>query len=282
MFWDSPWGKGFPGWHLECTSMSKKYLGDYFDIHGGGIDLKFPHHDCEIAQSEAIDGKNPAKFWMHTNMLTLNGKKMSKSIENFILPNEVFNGNNKILSKSFSPNVVKFFIYQAHYRSVLDLSNDALIASEKGFKKLMSGFLSISKLNHNSEVSDFDIDLWISKCYAKMNDDFNTPMLIAELFECVKFINNVKINSKNLNTKDKERLAITFNDILFNILGFNSEISKVEKSNSQNELVELLIKIRSQARNDKNFTLSDQIRDELFKLGIQLNDDKNSSSFELI
>jgi len=207
---------------------------------------------------------------------------MSKSIENFILPNEVFNGNNKILSKSFSPNVVKFFIYQAHYRSVLDLSNDALIASEKGFKKLMSGFLSISKLNHNSEVSDFDIDLWISKCYAKMNDDFNTPMLIAELFECVKFINNVKINSKNLNTKDKERLAITFNDILFNILGFNSEISKVEKSNSQNELVELLIKIRSQARNDKNFTLSDQIRDELFKLGIQLNDDKNSSSFELI
>jgi len=207
---------------------------------------------------------------------------MSKSIENFILPNEVFNGNNKILSKSFSPNVVKFFIYQAHYRSVLDLSNDALIASEKGFKKLMSGFLSISKLNHNSEVSDFDIDLWISKCYAKMNDDFNTPMLIAELFECVKFINNVKINSKNLNTKDKEKLAITFNDILFNILGFNSEISKVEKSNSQNELVELLIKIRSQARNDKNFTLSDQIRDELFKLGIQLNDDKNSSSFELI
>tara|TARA_Y100000389_G_scaffold84135_1_gene80767 strand:- start:189 stop:977 length:789 start_codon:yes stop_codon:yes gene_type:complete len=262
--------------------MSKKYLGDYFDIHGGGIDLKFPHHDCEIAQSEAIDGKNPAKFWMHTNMLTLNGKKMSKSIENFILPNEVFNGNNKILSKSFSPNVVKFFIYQAHYRSVLNLSNDALIASEKGFKKLMSGFLSISKLNHNSEVSDFDIDLWISKCYAKMNDDFNTPMLIADLFECVKFINNVKINSKNLNTKDKERLAITFNDILFNILGFNSEISKVEKSNSQNELVELLIKIRSQARNDKNFTLSDQIRDELFKLGIQLNDDKNSSSFELI
>ena len=136
MSWDSPWGKGFPGWHLECTSMSKKYLGNCFDIHGGGIDLKFPHHDCEIAQSEAIDGKNPAKFWMHTNMLTLNGKKMSKSIENFILPNEVFNGNNKILSKSFSPNVVKFFIYQAHYRSVLDLSNDALIASEKGFKKI--------------------------------------------------------------------------------------------------------------------------------------------------
>ena len=219
---------------------------------------------------------------MHTNMLTLNGKKMSKSIENFILPNEVFNGNNKILSKSFSPNVVKFFIYQAHYRSVLDLSNDALIASEKGFKKLMSGFSSISKLNHNNEASDFDIDLWISKCYAKMNDDFNTPMLIADLFECVKFLNNVKINSKNLNTKDKEKLAVTFNDILFNILGFNSETNKVEKSDSQKELVELLIKIRSQARNDKNFILSDQIRDELLKLGIQLNDDKNSSSFELI
>jgi len=282
MFWDSPWGKGFPGWHLECTSMSKKYLGDFFDIHGGGIDLKFPHHDCEIAQSEAIDGKNPAKFWMHTNMLTLNGKKMSKSIENFILPNEVFNGNNKILSKSFSPNVVKFFIYQAHYRSVLDLSNDALLASEKGFKKLMSGYSLISKLNHNNEASDFDIDLWISKCYSKMNDDFNTPMLIADLFECVKFINNVKINSKNLNTNDKEKLSKTFDEILFDILGFNKDNNEVEKSDSQKELVELLIKIRSQARNDKNFILSDQIRDELLKIGIQLNDDKNSSSFELI
>jgi len=282
MFWDSPWGKGFPGWHLECTSMSKKYLGKYFDIHGGGIDLKFPHHDCEIAQSEAIDGNNPAKFWMHTNMLTLNGKKMSKSIENFILPNEVFNGNNKILSKSFSPNVVKFFIYQAHYRSVLDLSNDALLASEKGFKKLMSGFALISKLEHNNKASDFNVDLWISKCYSKMNDDFNTPMLIAELFDSIKFINNVNINAKNLNTNDKEKLITTFNNLLFNVLGFNEEVEDSKKSNSSDELISLLIKIRNQARSNKDFKLSDQIRDDLLKIGVQLNDEQNSSSYKLI
>ena len=282
MFWDSPWGKGFPGWHLECTSMSKKYLGNYFDIHGGGIDLKFPHHDCEIAQSEAIDGNNPAKFWMHTNMLTLNGKKMSKSIENFILPNEVFNGNNEILSKSFSPNVVKFFIYQAHYRSVLDLSNDALLASEKGFKKLMSGFALISKLEHNNKASDFNVDLWISKCYSKMNDDFNTPMLIAELFDSIKFINNVNINAKNLNTNDKEKLTTTFNNLLFNVLGFNEEVEDSKKSNSSDELISLLIKIRNQARSNKDFKLSDQIRDDLLKIGVQLNDEQNSSSYKLI
>ena len=282
MFWDSPWGKGFPGWHLECTSMSKKYLGNYFDIHGGGIDLKFPHHDCEIAQSEAIDGNNPAKFWMHTNMLTLNGKKMSKSIENFILPNEVFNGNNEILSKSFSPNVVKFFIYQAHYRSVLDLSNDALLASEKGFKKLMSGFVLISQLDHNDKASDFDVNVWISKCYSKMNDDFNTPMLIAELFDCIKFINNVNINSKNLNTNDKEKLTTTFNNLLFNVLGFNEEVEDSKKSNSSDELISLLIKIRNQARSNKDFKLSDQIRDDLLKIGVQLNDEQNSSSYKLI
>tara|TARA_B100000780_G_scaffold241177_1_gene183557 strand:+ start:5094 stop:6578 length:1485 start_codon:yes stop_codon:yes gene_type:complete len=282
MSWDSPWGKGFPGWHLECTSMSKKYLGNSFDIHGGGIDLKFPHHDCEIAQSEAIDGNNPAKFWMHTNMLTLNGRKMSKSVDNFILPNQIFNGDNQNLSKGFNPNTVKFFIYQAHYRSVLDLSNNTLIASEKGFKKLISGYDLISSLKCNNEKSDFDVDQWISNCYSKLNDDFNTPMLIADLFECVKFLNNVNISLKNLNNNDKEKLTITFNDILFSILGFTKETNEVDKSGSQKELIELLIKLRSQARNDKNFVLSDKIRDELLELGIQLNDDKNSSSFELI
>ena len=281
MNWESPWGKGFPGWHLECTSMSKKYLGDFFDIHGGGIDLKFPHHDCEIAQSEVINGCNPARFWMHTNMLTLNGKKMSKSLDNHILPAQIFNGQNKIFDKSFDPNVVKFFIYQAHYRSVLDLSNEALLASEKGFKKLVSGYNLISELKSSNENSDFDVDKWILDCYSKLNDDFNTPMLIAHLFDCVKYINNVNINSKKLNTTDKAKITKTFDEILFDILGFNKENEKVEKSDSQKELIELLIKIRSQARTDKNFELSDQIRDELLELGIQLNDDKNSSSYEL-
>ena len=282
MFWNSPWGKGFPGWHLECTSMSKKYLGDFFDIHGGGLDLKFPHHDCEIAQSEAIDGSNPAKYWMHTNMLTLNGKKMSKSIENFILPNEIFNGNNKILSKSFSPNVVKFFIYQAHYRSVLDLSNDALLASEKGFNKLMSGYNLISKLDCNEKKSDFDVDLWIANCYSKMNDDFNTPMLIAEMFDCIKFINSVNIKSKNLKISDKEKLHEVFNNFLFNVLGFKKESDNSTRKDSSNELIKLLIKLRNQARVNKNFELSDQIRNELLEIGVQLNDEKKDSSYKFI
>ncbi|KRO86582.1 MAG: cysteine--tRNA ligase [Bacteroidetes bacterium] len=282
MFWNSPWSKGFPGWHLECTSMSKKYLGNFFDIHGGGIDLKFPHHDCEIAQSEAIDGNNPAKYWMHTNMLTLNGKKMSKSIENFILPNEVFKGSNKILSKAFSPNVVKFFIYQAHYRSVLDLSNDALIASEKGFNKLISGYKLISKLICNEKNSDFDVNIWISNCYSKMNDDFNTPMLIAEMFDCIKFINNVNINSKNLNINDREKLLNTFGDFLFHILGFKDEEIISNKNDLSDELINLLVKLRNQARVNKNFEISDQIRNDLLGLGVKLNDDKNDSSYNLI
>ncbi|MGY8946481.1 MAG: cysteine--tRNA ligase [Flavobacteriales bacterium] len=282
MFWNSPWGKGFPGWHLECTSMSKKYLGDFFDIHGGGLDLKFPHHDCEIAQSEAIDGNNPAKYWMHTNMLTLNERKMSKSTENFILPNEIFNGNNKILSKAFSPNVVKFFIYQAHYRSVLDLSNNALLASEKGFNKLMSGYNLISKLVCYEKDSDFDVDLWISNCYSKMNDDFNTPMLIAEMFNCIKFINNVNINSKNLNINDKEKLLKVFNNFLFHVLGFKKEDTTSNKNDSSGELINLLIKIRNQARVNKNFELSDQIRSDLLELGVQLNDKKNDSLYKFI
>jgi len=282
MFWNSPWGKGFPGWHLECTSMSKKYLGDFFDIHGGGIDLKFPHHDCEIAQSEAIDGNNPAKYWMHTNMLTLNGKKMSKSIENFILPNEIFNGNNNKLSKSFSPNVVKFFIYQAHYRSVLDLSDEALLASEKGFNKLMTGYNLISELNCNEKKSDFDVDLWISNCYSKMNDDFNTPMLIAEMFDSIKFINNVNINSKNLNINDKKKLLKTFNDFLFHVLGFKQEPNTSNRNDSSDELINLLIKIRNQARVNKNFELSDQIRNDLLELGVQLNDEKKDSLYKFI
>ena len=228
-----------------------------------------------------INGCNPARFWMHTNMLTLNGKKMSKSLDNHILPAQIFNGQNKIFDKSFDPNVVKFFIYQAHYRSVLDLSNEALLASEKGFKKLVSGYNLISELKSSNENSDFDVDKWILDCYSKLNDDFNTPMLIAHLFDCVKYINNVNINSKKLNSTDKAKITKTFDEILFDILGFNKENEKVEKSDSQKELIELLIKIRSQARTDKNFELSDQIRDELLKLGIQLNDDKNSSLYEL-
>ena len=282
MNWNSPWGKGFPGWHLECTAMSKKYLGEFFDIHGGGIDLKFPHHDCEIAQSEAICKKNPAKYWLHSNMLTLNGKKMSKSIGNFILPNEIFEGENDFFNKPFSPNVLKFFMFQAHYRNILDISNDSLLASEKGYKKLIKGFNLIKSLKANQNQSDFNVDQWISNCYEKMNDDFNTPMLISELFECLKFINNVHIGSKNLNSSDKEKIDKTFRIFLFEILGLTKEKKSNNENDNSNELIKLLIKIRNQARFNKDYETSDQIRDDLEKLGIKINDEENDSTYNFI
>ena len=282
MNWNSPWGKGFPGWHLECTAMSKKYLGEFFDIHGGGIDLKFPHHDCEIAQSEAICKKNPAKYWLHSNMLTLNGKKMSKSIGNFILPTEIFEGENDFFDKPFSPNVLKFFMFQAHYRNILDISNDSLLASEKGYKKLIKGFNLIKSLKTNQNQSDFNVDQWISNCYEKMNDDFNTPMLISELFECLKFINNVHIGSKNLNSSDKEKIDKTFRIFLFEILGLTKEKKSNNENDNSNELIKLLIKIRNQARFNKDYETSDQIRDDLEKLGIKINDEENDSTYNFI
>ena len=282
MNWNSPWGKGFPGWHLECTAMSKKYLGEFFDIHGGGIDLKFPHHDCEIAQSEAICKKNPAKYWLHSNMLTLNGKKMSKSIGNFILPNEIFEGENDFFEKPFSPNVLKFFMFQAHYRNILDISNDSLLASEKGYKKLIKGFNLIKSLKANQNQSDFNVDQWISNCYEKMNDDFNTPMLISELFECLKFINNVHIGSKNLNSGDKEKIDKTFRIFLFEILGLTKEKKSNNENDNSNELIKLLIKIRNQARFNKDYETSDQIRNDLEKLGIKINDEENDSTYNFI
>ena len=260
--------------------MGHKYLGKKFDIHGGGIDLKFPHHDCEIAQSKSVYGENPANYWIHTNMLTLNGKKMSKSSGNSVFANEIFEGSNKIFSKSFSSMTLKFFMYQAHYRNILDLSNDALSSAEKGYNKLLKGFNLINNLEANTKKSDFDIDKWISNCYEKMNDDFNTPMLISELFECIKFINNVNIGSKNLNIKDKVKIKKTFEIFMFDILGLINETDSNTKKSS--DLIQLLIKIRHLARINKNFELSDQIRDDLLNLGIQLNDKKNESSYKLI
>ncbi|NNL01562.1 MAG: cysteine--tRNA ligase, partial [Eudoraea sp.] len=202
MRWPSPWGDGFPGWHLECTAMSTKYLGENFDIHGGGMDLKFPHHECEIAQAEASNGHSPVKYWLHANMLTLNGKKMAKSTGNNILPEEIFTGNNNILSKAFSPSVVRFFMMQAHYTSILDLSNEALLASEKGYQRLMEAISNLGGLKTGT-TSDFNIKDWRQKCYDAMNDDFNTPILIANLFEGVKHINLIKEGKEQISEEDK-------------------------------------------------------------------------------
>lgn len=282
MRWNSPWGEGFPGWHLECTAMSTKYLGQQFDIHGGGMDLKFPHHECEIAQGKACNGHTPVNYWMHTNMLTMNGLRMSKSTGNYILPMELINGNNDFFEKEFHPSIVRFCFMQAHYRSVLDISNDAMMASEKGFNRLMEAMDKLKSLTASTS-SSLDIAAWKNACYEAMNDDFNTPIMISHLFEGVRFINLVNDGTATLNATDLDLLEQTMNTFVYDVLGLVNE----KESGSQNHMkklegtVELLIQMRNQARADRNFALSDQIRDQLLALGIQLKDGKEGTTFTL-
>jgi cysteinyl-tRNA synthetase len=280
MRWPSPWSDGFPGWHLECTAMSTKYLGEHFDIHGGGMDLKFPHHECEIAQNQAAKGQTPVNYWMHANMLIMNGKKMAKSTGNFILPNEIFSGDNPHITKGFSPAVARFFMLQAHYRSVLDFTNDGLLASEKGFYRLMDAIHLLDNLP-TSSTSTFNVSEWKQKCYDAMNDDFNTPILIAHLFEAAKFINQVKDGKATITKEDLVLLKETIHAFVFDIMGLLDTASNNANGNSDklSGTVELLIKLRQEARANKDFALSDKIRDELDALGIQLNDGKEGTTF---
>jgi cysteinyl-tRNA synthetase len=280
MRWPSPWGDGFPGWHLECTVMSTKYLGETFDIHGGGMDLKFPHHECEIAQAEASYGQSPVNYWMHANMLTMNGRKMSKSTGNNILPRQIFTGENNLLSKPFSPSVVRFFMMQAHYASILDLSDDALLASEKGFSKLMEA-LDVLGLLKTGGVSDFDVPGWEQKCYDAMNDDFNTPILIAQLFEAVRHINLIKEGKEKITATDKEALQKTINAFVFDVLGLERKAGNSGDTEKLSGVVEMLIQFRKEARENKDFATSDKIRDQLAELGIQLKDGKEGTTFSL-
>ena len=271
MKWKSPWGMGFPGWHLECSAMSRKYLGDNFDIHGGGIDLKFPHHDCEIAQCESANKNIPANYWLHTNMLTLNGKKMSKSTNNYILPNEIFNGNNDFFDKAFSPNVVKFFMYHAHYRNQLDISNDALIGAEKALNKIEKALFLLDELEI-SDSSDLNVDEWVDKCYENLNDDLNTPKLIASIFEVVKFIFEVNNGTLIIDKKSIQQIKKYLNIFLIDILGLT--IQKNNNIESGINLINLIKEIRDLERNKKNYELSDFIRDRLNSLGINIEDNK--------
>ena len=280
MRWPSPWGDGFPGWHLECTAMSTKYLGETFDIHGGGMDLKFPHHECEIAQAEASNGHSPVNYWLHANMLTMNGKKMAKSTGNNILPGEIFTGENTILSKPFTPSVVRFFMMQAHYTSILDLSNDALLASEKGYHRLMDAIDNLKDLE-TGKKTDFKIIEWRQKCYDAMNDDFNTPILIANLFEAVKHINLIKEGKESLTLSDKELLQQTINDLVFEVLGLEHNSDSGQDSDKLLSVVELLIQLRNEARSNKDFATSDKIRDQLLAMGIQLKDGKEGTTFSV-
>ena len=280
MRWPSPWSDGFPGWHLECTAMSTKYLGNHFDIHGGGMDLKFPHHECEIAQNEACTGQTPVNYWMHANMLTLNGKKMAKSTGNNILPREILTGDNSILSKAFSASVARFFMLQAHYRSILDFSDDAIVAAEKGYKRLMEAIESSKELDSNA-ASSLDIAIWKQSCYDAMNDDFNTPILIAQLFEGVRFINLLKEGKETLTIADLKTFSTAIQAFTFDVLGLENEKISDTNNDKLEGTVTMLIEMRKQARDNKNFALSDQIRDQLIALGIQLKDGKEGTTFTI-
>ncbi|EFK38052.1 Cysteine--tRNA ligase [Chryseobacterium gleum] len=280
MRWNSPWGEGFPGWHLECTAMSTKYLGETFDIHGGGMDLKFPHHECEIAQGKACNDAAPVNYWMHANMLTMNSQRMSKSTGNYILPMQLVTGDNDFFEKPFHPSIVRFCFLQAHYRSVLDISNDAMIASEKGFIRLMEAVKVLNSITpDDTKQSGFNLQEWKNKAYDALTDDFNSPILIAHLFEAVKYIFALNDGKETISTADLEDLKTTLNAFIFDVLGLQT----VEENNNEklDQTLKVLIELRNQARKSKNFELSDQIRDKLLAEGIELKDGRDGTSYVL-
>ena len=271
MRWPSPWSIGFPGWHIECSAMSSKYLGDSFDIHGGGMDLAATHHTNEIAQSQACNRIQPAKYWMHTNMLTVNGARMSKSKGNGFLPGELFTGTHELLSRGFSPMSVRFFMLQAHYRSTLDFSNEALEASDKGFKRLMNAFGLLNKLSPSSN-STIDLNSLSARCYAAINDDFNSPVLIAELFEAAHLINSIFDGKASATQSDIDGLRKLMNDFVIDVLGLKEENYQTD---DLGKLMDFIIDLRSEAKVNKDYTTSDKIRIGLNSIGIQLKDNKD-------
>ncbi|PCI94299.1 MAG: cysteine--tRNA ligase [Flavobacteriales bacterium] len=279
MKWDSPWGIGVPGWHLECSVMSTKYLGQAFDIHGGGMDLKFPHHECEIAQSIGADGVSPVKYWMHGNMLTVNGTKMSKSLGNSFLPEELISGDHPLLEKGYTPMTVRFFFLQANYKSTVDFSNEALQAAEKGLNRLMTAIDTLMQLT-TSEQSNVDVDAIIKASKESMNDDFNTPTTIAHLFDGVKLINSINDNKNTINDADLKILQNHYNTFVFDILGLTKENSSSSNDELSDELMGLIIDLRNQSKENKDWSTADLIRDELKKLNISIKDTKDSSTWD--
>ena len=279
MQWNSPWGSGFPGWHLECSVMSTKYLGTTFDIHGGGMDLKFPHHECEIAQNVGACGHEPVRYWMHGNMLTVNGRKMAKSEGNGFTPEELVTGNHKLLERGYSPMTVRFFMLQCHYTSTLDFSNEALQAAERGYKRMTSAMKTAKELLP-SATSDENIAAWTQLCYDAMNDDFNTPILISHLFEGVRIINTAKEGKLKLTAEDIALLNKTFNGFFFDVCGLSAE-----DSSSNNEvtghLMDFILEMRTEAKANKDFAKSDLIRDRLASMNIQIKDSKEGTSWSI-
>lgn len=276
MRWPSPWSDGFPGWHLECSVMSSKYLGEQFDIHAGGMDLKFPHHECEIAQGRAIHDHPPVKYWMHGNMLTLNGKKMSKSTGNVLSPHELFNGENEILDKAYHPMVVRFFMMQAHYSSTLDFTADALSAAEKGYDKLMEAIKNIDRLPISTTSSE-NVEAMIQGFYHAMNDDFNSPILVARLFDAVRYINSINDKKASITEADLAQLKTAIYQFVFDVLGL--KFKEDQGNNKLDGVMQLVIELRQQARENKDWGTSDKIRDVLNEIGITIKDSKDGTSW---
>ena len=288
MKWNSPWSEGFPGWHLECSAMSTKYLGQSFDIHGGGNDLKFPHHENEIAQNVGACNCSPARYWLHTNMLLLNGKKMSKSDGNTISPEQLFTGENDIMSKAYSPMVVKFFMLQSHYRSTLDLTDDALLAAEKGYKRLMEGYKTLQSLSGQKGHFDSDLEnslkLILENILSDMCDDFNTPKALAGLFELVTKINALKSGNLDINEVSEETISTArelMKEIIFDVFGLQDEITTVQNGGPIEGLMELIIQLRKDARTNKDYATADKIREGLQSLDIQIKDGKEGTTWSL-
>lgn len=280
MKWPSPWGWGFPGWHIECSAMSSKYLGDTFDIHGGGMDLQATHHTNEIAQSQACNHTAPVNYWMHTNMLTVNGVRMSKSAGNGFLPGELFTGNHPLLDKGYSPMAVRFFMMQTHYRSTLDFSNEALQASEKGYARLMTAIKTLEKLKP-ATTSTSNIKELEKKCFEAMNDDFNSPILIANLFEGARIINSVNDGKETITSDDLILLKKIMHDFAFDVMGLKSENPNSSSDKALQGVMEVILDIRKDVKEKKDFAASDKLRDDLNKLNIIIKDTKDGATWSI-
>ena len=279
MRWPSPWSDGFPGWHMECSAMSTRYLGEIFDIHGGGMDLMFPHHECEIAQSVAACGHDAARYWMHNNMITINGQKMGKSLGNFITFEQLTTGNHPLLAQAYSPMTIRFFILQAQYRSTLDFSNEALQAAEKGYERLMKAMKTLSKLKA-SEKSSVDISDIEPRCKAAMDDDLNSPIVISVLFDAVRLINQIYDGQQTISAADLEELRRVMHLYVFDILGLRDDLAG-DNNRLLGQLIDTVLDIRMQAKQAKDWATSDRIRDSLTALGIKVKDRKDGSDWEL-
>ena len=282
MRWPSRFSEGFPGWHLECSAMSARYLGTEFDIHGGGMDLLFPHHECEIAQSTVCNGHTPARYWMHNNMITINGTKMGKSLGNFITLEQMFSGEHEKLEQAYSPMTIRFFIMQAHYRSTLDFSNEALQAAQKGMERLLEGYANLDKLEA-SENSSFDVKALSDKCYKAIGDDINTPILIAHLFEAVKNINSMLAGKASLTAEDLETLKALMQAMVIDILGLSLDSNNSSENNDGllSETIKLLLNLRIDAKANKDWATADKIRNELQAIGVVVKDTKDGFEWEI-